>query len=179
MVPKPRLANGHNPSRMVIFCSPECQITIQSMVVTSPSKSQRSTQATSYQTRKEKHKRAAYLIAEISSVTAATAHATRFLDKERIHTSVLTGQLLFDFSPCAGMPVVVTSLKTLVPFSAQGLDQDCITGCIPFSSRSCRFFFHLAMCHFSEIVLELYDRQTGRDKCKDDEGRQRYWTFRY
>jgi len=45
---------------------------------------------------KEKHKQAACLIAVIGSVAVAAAHATQFIKKQRIYTSVLTGQKWLD-----------------------------------------------------------------------------------
>ena len=66
------------------------------MVVTSPSKQQSSLRLSSYQVRKEKHKRAACLIAAIGSVAVTAAHASQFIEKQRIHTSVLTGQKWLD-----------------------------------------------------------------------------------
>ena len=62
----------------------------------SPSKGSHSSQLSSHMIWKEKHKRAACLIAVIGSAAVAAAHATQFIEKQWIHTSVLTGQKWLD-----------------------------------------------------------------------------------
>jgi hypothetical protein len=66
------------------------------MVATSPSKRWSSSRSSSYQLWKEKRKRAACLIAAIGSVAVTAAHASQFVEKRQIHTSVLTGQRWLD-----------------------------------------------------------------------------------
>ena len=66
------------------------------MVVTSPSKHRSSRGLPSHQLRKEKHKRAACLVAAIGGVAVMTAHASQHVEKQRIHTSAFTGQKWLD-----------------------------------------------------------------------------------
>ena len=61
------------------------------MVVSSPSKTQRR-QLSSHQIRKEKHKKASILLATIVGAASVVGHAIEYIDQERMHTSILTGQ---------------------------------------------------------------------------------------
>lgn len=46
----------------------------------------------SAQIRKEKHKKAAIFLAGVGAALAAVTHASAHLDKQPLHTSMLTGQ---------------------------------------------------------------------------------------
>jgi hypothetical protein len=70
---------------------------LATMVLTaSPSKRQSKTSLSSHQIRKQKYKKISSVMATIAGAVTAAVHSSQHVDKQALHTSILTGQRWLD-----------------------------------------------------------------------------------